>query len=91
MKLFQLTFLFTLLFAATTFAQLQTPGTLPTDSLKGHWQFNDAGNLNLATVGVDLVQENISGGTIEITAIDGPNNSGAVNIAAGSFFRAAHN
>ena len=77
---------------AAAFAQMQTPGTLPTDSLKGHWKFDDADNLNLATVGVDLVQEHVTpGGTIKITAIDGPNGSGAVNIEAGSFFRATHN
>jgi len=91
MKSIHLTILFIFILTATIFAQLQTPGTLPTDSLKGHWQFNDAANLNLATVGTDLVQEHVSGDTIKITAIDGPNGSGAVNIASGSFLRAPHN
>lgn len=90
MKYLRLLPVFMLVLAASLTAQIQTPGVLPADGLQGHWMFDDAGNLNLATVGTDLVQEHVSGGTIEITAIAGPNSSGAVNIAAGSFFRATH-
>lgn len=91
MKYLRLLPVFTLMFAAGLSAQIQTPGALPADGLKGHWTFENAANLNEATVGVDLVQEHVSGGTIEITAVEGPSGSGAVTVGNGSFFRATHN
>ena len=79
-----------LVLCAAGFAQVQTPADLPTTGLVGHWKFDDA-NLDLATVGTDLAQEHVSGGTVDITAIDGPvTGNGAVTIGAGSFFRATH-
>ncbi len=79
-----------LVLCAAVFAQVQTPAELPATGLVGHWKFDDA-NLDLATVGTDLAQEHVSGGTVEITAIDGPaTGNGAVTVSAGSFFRATH-
>jgi len=76
-----------LLLAGGLFAQIP----LPDSGLVGHWKFDDAANLNLATVGNDLVQGQVSGGTIEIVAATGPEaGNGAVNVAIGSFFRATH-
>ncbi len=90
MKTFLQITILILVLCAAGFAQIQTPAEFPTTGLVGHWKFDDA-NLDLATVGTDLAQEHISGGTVDITAIDGPAaGNGAVTIAAGSFFRATH-
>ncbi|MEN8155528.1 MAG: T9SS type A sorting domain-containing protein [Bacteroidota bacterium] len=55
------------------------------DTLVGRWQFNDATNLTLATVGPDLVLE----GSDE--AVEGPiAGNGATRIGAGNHYRLTH-
>ncbi|HMA62732.1 MAG TPA: LamG-like jellyroll fold domain-containing protein [bacterium] len=67
--------------------------SLPSDGLVGHWLFDDPANLELATVGNDLIRDTVAV-DYDINgfyAVDGPEaGNGAVQVALGSYYRCLH-
>ncbi|HMA62731.1 MAG TPA: hypothetical protein VKP78_08795, partial [bacterium] len=59
----------------------------------GHWLFDDPANLELATVGNDLIRDTVAA-DYDINgfyAVDGPEaGNGAVQVALGSYYRCLH-
>ncbi|MBI5472322.1 MAG: T9SS type A sorting domain-containing protein [Ignavibacteriae bacterium] len=81
MKMLRTTFL---LLLAVSGALAQLPPT----GLRHHFLFNNAANLELATIGNNLVRGNLTGATPTFTAVAGPvAGNGAVEIGTGSFYR----
>lgn len=66
---------------------VQASGAFPRP--KGLWEFNDAGNLTLATIGQDLELDGFQGGEDEpVDGIDGPGGEdGATGIGPRSYYR----
>jgi hypothetical protein len=72
---------------------LNAQGDLPESGLVGLWEFDDASDLEMATIGNDLIRDTVSF-EFDIngfTAVDGPEpGNGAVRVALGSFYRCEH-
>jgi len=64
---------------------------LPQDGLKGYWKFDDASNLEKATVGNNLVLDALTGITPSQQSAEGPAaGDGAVILPSGVFYRCNH-
>jgi hypothetical protein len=64
---------------------------LPQDGLKGYWKFDDASNLEKATVGNNLILDALTGLTPSQQAASGPAaGDGAVILPSGVFYRCNH-
>jgi hypothetical protein len=64
---------------------------LPQQGLKGQWKFDDSNNLTKATIGNDLVEDQLIGITPSFKSVAGPTaGDGAVEVALGSYFRCFH-
>ncbi|MBK8946090.1 MAG: T9SS type A sorting domain-containing protein [Ignavibacteriae bacterium] len=73
-----------LLFGSIAFAQ----NALPTEGLKHHITFDNAGDLETATVGNNLQRDALTGVTQLFNAVQGPTGgNGAVEVGLGSFYR----
>ena len=83
-KKFKAMFFSIILFVSISgFAQNNLTQQLPS-GIVGHWTFNNSDNLSGAVIGNSLVL------TGNHEAVKGPNNSGAVRIGNGSYYRLAH-
>jgi hypothetical protein len=84
-KEIKITFLLLILSGSLAFAQF------PQEGLKGHWEFNNASNLEQATVGNNLVLDALAGVTPSQQAAEGPTaGDGAVVLPSGVFYRCNH-